>query len=142
MARPCLALLRNLKHSHIVADKSVRNFDMESYHRGLMSSVISTIHPNPPLSLLAPFRCYGSAKQTSLFCSRLNRNVDKGGFALSRKRDSPRIGADTQLQTNKEAIGEGARCLCILLFHRLRLLDHRIIDRTKPCFSGRRLDVD
>ena len=24
--------------------------------------------------------CYGSAKQTSLFCSRLNRNVDKGGL--------------------------------------------------------------
>ena len=45
-----------------------------------MSSVISTIHPNPPLSSLAPFRCYGSAKQTSLFCSRLNRNVDKGGL--------------------------------------------------------------
>ena len=38
-----------------------------------MSSVIYAIHPNPPLSSLAPFRYYGSAKQTSLFCSRLNR---------------------------------------------------------------------
>ena len=56
--------------------------------------------------------------------------------------DSPRIGADTQLQTNEEAFGEGARCLCVLLFHGLRLLDHRIIDRTEPCFSGRRLNVD
>ena len=34
MARPCLALLRNMKHSHIVVDKAVRNFDMVSYHRG------------------------------------------------------------------------------------------------------------
>ena len=46
-----------------VVQESVRNFDGESYHRGnpkgfplflvagggLMSSVISTIHPNPPL---------------------------------------------------------------------------------------------
>jgi hypothetical protein len=34
VARLCLALLRNMKYSHIVADKSVRNFDMVSYHRG------------------------------------------------------------------------------------------------------------
>ena len=34
VARPCLALLRNLKHSHIVVQQSVRNFDMVSYHRG------------------------------------------------------------------------------------------------------------
>ena len=32
MARQGLALLRNLKHSHIVADKSVRNFDVVSYY--------------------------------------------------------------------------------------------------------------
>ena len=57
-------------YSFNVADKSVRNFDMVSYHRGnpkrfplffmvagggLMSSVISTIHPNPPLSALRFF---------------------------------------------------------------------------------------
>ena len=47
---------------------------------GLMSSTIFTIPPNLPLSSLAPFRCYGSAKQTSLFCSHLNRNADKGGL--------------------------------------------------------------
>ena len=29
--KTCLALLRNLKHSHIVAEKSVRNFDVESF---------------------------------------------------------------------------------------------------------------
>lgn len=34
MARLCLALLCNLKHSHIVLDKAVRNFDGEFYHRG------------------------------------------------------------------------------------------------------------
>ena len=34
MARLCLALLRNLKHSHIVADKWVRNFDAVSYLNG------------------------------------------------------------------------------------------------------------
>ena len=45
--------------------------------RSFATPLIFTIHPNPPLSSLAPFRCYGSAKQPSLFCSRLNRNVDK-----------------------------------------------------------------
>ena len=65
----------------IIEDKSL---DLPSFFMvaggGLMSSIISTIHPNPPLSSLAPFRCYGSAKQTSLFCSHLNRNADKGGL--------------------------------------------------------------
>ena len=34
MARRCLALLRNMNCSLKVVDKSVRNFDGESYHRG------------------------------------------------------------------------------------------------------------
>lgn len=34
MARLRLALLRNMSGSFKVVDKSVRNFDMESYHRG------------------------------------------------------------------------------------------------------------
>ena len=64
MARHCLALLRNLNHRHVVADKSLRNFDGVSYHRGnpnrissffmvagggLVSSTIYTIPPNLPL---------------------------------------------------------------------------------------------
>ena len=64
-----------------IEDKSL---DLPSFFMvaggGLMSSFISTIPPNLPLSSLAPFRCYGSAKQTSLFCSRLNRNADKEGL--------------------------------------------------------------
>lgn len=39
MARPCLALLCNLKCSHIVADKSVRNFDTVSYNNRRNSNV-------------------------------------------------------------------------------------------------------
>jgi hypothetical protein len=34
VARLCLALLRNLKHSYIVVEKSVRNFDVVSYLKG------------------------------------------------------------------------------------------------------------
>ena len=63
MARLRLALLRNLCCRFQVVDKSVRNYDVVSYHRGnpkgfplflvagggLVSSVIYTIHPNPPL---------------------------------------------------------------------------------------------
>ena len=34
MARPCLALLRNLNDSLEVVDKTVRNFDRVSYYNG------------------------------------------------------------------------------------------------------------
>ena len=63
MARLCLALLRNLDDTIKVLDKSVRNFDGESYYNRRNSnvspvfvcggrtdvSVISTIPPNLPL---------------------------------------------------------------------------------------------
>ena len=67
-AAPCIAtqsyILDALNYTPVILNKWVRNFDAVSYHRGnpnrissffmvagggLMSSVISTIHPNPPL---------------------------------------------------------------------------------------------
>ena len=76
MARLCLALLRNLNNGLNVVEKSVRNFDMVSYHRGnqtvssffmvagggLMSSVISTI----PLQIIFLIR-RNLAKELRLF---------------------------------------------------------------------------
>ena len=60
---PIIKPLHKSNNTLVVLYKAVRNFDGESYHRGnpkgfplflvagggLMSSVISTIHPNPPL---------------------------------------------------------------------------------------------
>ena len=48
--------------------------------RGLMSSVISTIHPNPPLSALRFFSLLRFGKTKLLFCSHLNCNADKEGL--------------------------------------------------------------
>ena len=45
---------------------------------GLVSSVIYTIPPNLPLSALRFFSLLRFGKTILLFCSRLNRNADKG----------------------------------------------------------------
>ena len=47
---------------------------------GLMSSVTSTIHPNPPLSALRFFSLLRFGKTKLLFCSHLNCNADKEGL--------------------------------------------------------------
>ena len=45
-----------------------------------MSSAISTIHPNPPLSALRFFSLLRFGKTKLLFCSHLNRNAEKEGL--------------------------------------------------------------
>ena len=95
MARPRLALLRNISGCFKVADKSVKNFDVVSYHRGkierfflffygsgggLVSSVISTIPPNLPLIREACGRlCFAlrsNVKYSHIVADKAVRNFD------------------------------------------------------------------
>ena len=45
-----------------------------------LERLISTIHPNPPLSALRFFSLLRFGKTKLLFCSHLNRNADKEGL--------------------------------------------------------------
>ena len=55
-------------------------FLLFSFAGGGLERLIYTIHPNPPLSALRFFSLLRFGKTKLLFCSHLNRNVDKEGL--------------------------------------------------------------